>query len=891
MNEPDRPDPDALLAAIEKQSASESRGKLKIFFGMVAGVGKTYAMLEAARQRKSEGVDVVIGYVETHGRVETEALLTDLSIMQRKKIEYRGTQREEMDIDGILTRKPQLVLVDELAHTNIPGSRHEKRYQDVLELIEAGIDVYTTVNVQHFESRADAVQQITGTVVRETLPDSLLDLADDVELIDITPDELLKRLAEGKVYTPDRAELAAKNFFRRGNLTALREMSLRLTAERVDHQLRDYMSVKQISGPWKSGDRLMVAVSSSPLSERLVRWTRRMAYTMEAPWIAVSVETSQLLTPQQKAQLARNLELVRELGGEPLSIPGEDVPATLLKVAHQQNISQIVVGKPFHGTLKSLFSGRTMVDKLIKISGNIDVYVVTGDERESQSKLVLAPPQRYSTLNQYLWAVLIVIVTVAINKALTPILSYQAVGLLLVLMVLMLAITFGRGPVLLAAALSSVLWDFLFIPPLYTFTISKIEDAVMVALYFMVAIVTGNLTAQIRRQQRILQQREERTHALYVLAREVASDVTIDDVLQTAVTQIKSLFDADVIIVLRDVAGHLAEQPHGSSTFSLVEHERGVAIWAYENHKKAGRFTDTLTMASAEYLPLLTPGGVFGVVGIKHTERLLPDQVTFLDTVVSQIALAVERTMLDEAAKRTVVLEESERLYNTLLNSISHELRTPLATISGATSGLLNEQIAGNPEARKSLGQDIQDATDRLNRLVGNLLDMTRLESGQLRLNRQWCDVNDLINISIGRVEAQLSKHVLIVELAPSLPLIYIDFGLMEQALVNLLHNATLYTPAGTRIRVQTWIEESELVIMVADRGPGLPDTERVFEKFWRAPKSITGGTGLGLSISRGFVEAHGGILTAENRANGGARFTIRLPLVPEPEMPQEATQ
>lgn len=890
MSSDTRPDSDGLLAATQKAEARLPRGKLKIFLGMVAGVGKTYAMLEAAVQRKSEGVDVVVGYVETHGRPETEALLAGLPLIPRRQIEYPGGLREELDLDTILARKPELVLVDELAHTNIAGTRHEARYQDILELLSAGINVYTTVNVQHFLSRADAVQRITGVVVRETVPDSLLDVADDIELIDLAPHELLKRLAEGKVYTADRAELATGNFFRQGNLTALREMALRLTAERVDHQLQDYMTIKQIPGPWKSGDRLMVAVSPSPLSQRLVRWTRRMAYSLEAPWIAVYVEVSRPLTANERIQLSRNLDLVRELGGEAIVTTAEDVTTALLRIAHQRNVTQIVIGKPPHRALQDFFSGGSLVNRMVRDSGEIDVFVVTGDESEATERPRMLPPQLHSRLNQYLLMLLVVGVTVGINGLLRPFISYQAVGLILLFMVLILSLAAGRGPVLVAAALSAILWNFVFIPPVYAFTIHKIEDVVMVGLYFVIAIVTGNLTTRLRNQERSIRQREERTQAVYALAREVASDVTIDDVLQTAVNQIKQLFRAEVAVFLTDSTGHLSAHVHPTSTFVVDAKERIVAVWSFENRKKAGLFTNTLSMAAAQYLPLLTQSGVFGVVGIQPepTERLALDQEVLLDTFMSQIALAVERTVLDKAAQHAAVLQESERLYDTLLNSISHELRTPLATISGATSGLLNEQISSNPEARLALGQDLQEATERLNRLVDNLLNMTRLESGHLKLNLEWCDVADLINVSRNRVEKQLKNHQLITDVAPHLPLIRIDFVLMEQAIVNLLHNAALYTPPGTRIRLLVQRDGNALVISVADRGPGLPNTVQPFEKFYRAPGTGAGGTGLGLSISRGLVEAHGGTLTAENRLNGGARFMIRLPITPMPELPEE---
>src|SRR5260221_5590460 len=562
-----------------------------------------------------------------------------------------------------------------------------------------------------------------------------------------------------------------------------------------------------------------------------------------------------------------------------------------MRVARQRNISQIVVGKPKRTAVQEFLSGGSMVNRLVRTSGDIDIFVVTGDETETTRRPLIAPPEIHSGPNQYLLVILVIGVAAAINYTLVDIIHYQAVALDLLLIVMILGLFVGRGPVLLAAGLSAILWDFLFIPPQYTFIISKFEDVLLFSMYFVIALIMGNLAARIRYQEKAGRQREERTAALYTLAREIARAVTLDDVLQTAGRQVRQLFNADVAVLLSTSPERLSDQVHPVSTFTLDEKERSVAMWVFDNGKVAGRFTDTLPVAQAQYFPLLTPGGVFGVIGVrtKQTEELSFDQEALLETFVRQIALAIERTMLDDAAKKTQVLEESDRLYNTLLNSISHELRTPLATITGAASGLLDERINGDPKARQALGQDLQDATERLNRLVDNLLDMTRLESGQLKLNLEWCDISDLINISLNRVEKQLSDHEVITEIAPNLPLVRVDFVLIEQALVNLLHNAATYTPPGTRVRVQARVEEAKLLIVVADRGPGLPaDTEQVFDKFYRAPGAATGGTGLGLSISRGLVEAHGGTLIAENRANGGARFTIRLPITETPEPPKE---
>lgn len=661
-----RPDPDALLAAIQKDEERQQRGKLKIFFGMAAGVGKTYTMLEAAQRLKSEGVDVVVGYIETHQRAETEALLAGLEIIPRQKVEYRGTRMDEMDTDAILKRYPHTVLVDELAHTNVPGVRHIKRYQDVQELLEAGINVYTTINVQHFESRADAVRQITGITIHETVPDSLLDLADEIELVDLSPEDLRKRLAEGKVYTPERIETAANNFFRVGNLTALREMALRLTAERVDHQLQDYMRVKQIAGPWKSGERLLVAVGPSPFSERLIRWTRRMAYNLEAPWLAAYIETPDAITAEQKKRLADNLALARNLGGEVLITSGSHVSDGVLRLARQRNVTQIVVGKPLRHPVQDFLRGGSLVDHLIRASGEIDIYVVTGDKPEPDPARQMTLLDQHSVWSQYLLAAGIVAIATLLNLVALPLITYQAVGLIELLTVLLIAIYIGRGPAILAAVASAISWNYLFIEPRYTFEISRVDDVILFGLYFAIAIFTGNLTARLRTQERQARHNADRTLALYTLAHEIAVAINMDDVLRTAAAQIGRVFDAEVVVLLpqSQQSGLIA---HACSTLKLDEKEFSVGLWAYDNGKPAGRFTQTLPLATVQFTPLNTATRTVGVIGIRTRQQaaFAFDQQALLETFINQIALVIERELLDEAAEQSAMLKESERLYTT----------------------------------------------------------------------------------------------------------------------------------------------------------------------------------------------------------------------------------
>jgi two-component system, OmpR family, sensor histidine kinase KdpD len=880
-----RPNPDTLLKLLQKEEEKEKKGKLKIFFGMCAGVGKTYDMLKDARVEKAKGVDVVIGYVETHKRPETEALLTGLPIIPRKAIEYRGTLLEDMDLDVVLARKPKLVLVDELAHTNAPGCRHTKRYQDVLELLDNGIDVFTTLNVQHLESRAEAVGQITGTTVHETVPDSVFEAADEVEILDISPDELLKRLAEGKVYTPERSRQAIENFFRTGNLTALREMSLRITAERVDRQLRDYMQRQRIPGPWKSGQRLVVGISPSPRSISLIRWARRLAYTMDASWVVVYVEPSAVSDEKEKDQLLKNVKVARELGAETIITSDEDIAGALIRVAREQNAGQIFIGNPRR---RRFSRGSRLVDDLLKRTHDLDIYIVAREEEAEQQKNHFVFPQIESGFAQYLLSSALVLLTALICFPLTPYVGgYRAVSLIILLAVSLLPLRMGPGPVLIAAGVGALAWDFFFIPPLFTFSVSHVEDMMMLGIYFIVAAVTGVLSARLRGRDKAARQREERTSALFSLAKDLSSAHSQDEVIKAAVTNISKHFEADVAVFLGEADGDLSPQPHPASSMVPDAKEISVSAWVYWNEKPAGKNTETLPFAQATYYPISGPRYPLGVIAVRLREnrKLGVDQESLLENFITQIASAVERELLNEYTKKSIVIEESERLYKTLFSSVSHELRTPVATIMGASENLMRDVATPSGTTNLVYAKEIHIAAERLNRLVAHLLDMTRLESGMLQPKLDWSDIRDVIHGATKELERELTLHPVTVNIPDDMPLMMLDFGLMEQVLVNLLHNAVVHSPAGTTITVDSFVSNGEGVIVVADTGPGVPQDvlPRIFDKFYRAPNASTGGTGLGLAIVRGFVEAHGGTITAQNRTAGGAEFTIRIPLKNEP--------
>ena len=881
MNDDLRADPDRLLEAIQKQESQHQRGQLKVFLGMAAGVGKTYAMLEAARKQMSLGVDVVIGYVETHGRKETDALTAGLTVIPRKQVEHRGMPLSEMDVDAILARKPKLASVDELAHTNAPGSRHPKRYQDILELLAAGIDVYTTLNVQHIESRAHTVEEITGSAVRETVPDSVLDNA-EIELIDISPDDLMRRLDEGKVYLPDRAAVAMVNFFREGNLKALREMALRLAAERVGQDVRDYMQVMQIQGPWKTGHRLLVAISASPFSGQMVRWARRLADSLDARWMAVHVESSKTLAEADQARLTENLALARELGAEVIATVDEDIIRGLLRVARQHNATQIVVGKPAGKGLREFFFGGRFLRRLVEESGDIDIHVVRAEKADVQEPRRVFPAPSPLAWKQYLFSAGIVIAAVLANLLLDPIIGPRAVGLDLLLVVVILALFVGRGPILMSATLSALLWDYYFLPPKFTFIISTLEDGMMFGMYFVVAVVLGQLIARFRAQEKAERRREERTTALYLLTRELADAATLDEAVKVAVQHIGKLFKAEVAIVLTDANGRLSRQAMPGSTLKLTEKELSVAFWVFQHNQPAGQFTDNLPLSEAHYLPLATPAGPLGVIAARLSQTSAPtlEQNNLLEAFARQTALVVDRQRLRDTAQQSRLAAESERLGKTLLDSVSHEMRTPIAAILSAASSLMDADARSRPEMAGALAGEIKDAGGRLNRLVGNLLDITRLESGHVKPKMDWCDVGDLINVTVKSVRKELSGHKLEVTISPPMPLVRMDFVLMEQALTNLLLNAASYTPAGTTVQISAKVHGDKLALTVADNGPGIsPEAiSRIFDKFYRAPDSATGGTGLGLSIVKGFVEAQNGSVEAVNQPGGGAAFTLYLP-------------
>jgi two-component system sensor histidine kinase KdpD len=864
--------------------------------GAAPGVGKTYEMLQQARARKKDGYDIVVGVVETHGRKETEALLDGLEVIPRQRIEYKGQSLEEMDLDAIIARRPQFVLVDELAHTNVPGSRHPKRYLDAEELLNRGINVYTTVNIQHIESLNDVVAQITGVRVRETVPDSILDRADAIELVDITPGDLIQRLKEGKVYVPKQAERALEHFFSPANLTALRELALRRTAERVDEQLLDEMQARAISGPWAAGERLLVCVSEDPRAAGLVRYTKRLADRLHASWTALYVETkrSLQLTEEERDRIADTLRLAQALGAEPVTIPGGDrrIADDVVNFAQANNITQIIIGKSMRSRWFELLHGSVVRD-LLRSCGNISVHVIAGEDldKETIPKKTVRTAERAAPFDPrpYAFALLAVAIATVVSGALWPWIGTENTDLVYLTAVVGTAVRFGLWPSLLASAASALCYNLFFTAPYYTFAIADPRNVIAVVFFAIVAVVVSNVAARVRTLAVTAMARARTTESLYAFSRKLSGAGTLDDVLWATAYQAASLLQVRVVLLLPE-DGSITVKAGYPPEDILDEADLAAAKWAWEHNRAAGRGSDTLPGAKWLFLPMRTGRGAIGVVGIdsdKPGPLLTPDQRRLLDALADQAALAIERVQLvedlDQAKRRT----EADRLRSALLTSISHDLKTPLAAILGAASTLRGFAGVLDGEGNVEMVATIIEESERLNRFIANLLDMTRLESGSIEPNMAPHDIGEIVGSVLERARKILAHHRVEVDIAPDLPMLALDPVLFEQVLFNLLDNAAKYASPETTVLIQSWQEGANVKLQVVDEGNGIPPEEldRIFEKFHRAQKEdrVRAGTGLGLSISRGFVESMGGSITGANRSDRqGAVFTIALP-IPKP--------
>ncbi|MDO9082318.1 MAG: sensor histidine kinase KdpD [Humidesulfovibrio sp.] len=887
-----RPDPDALLTLAckeERRRGLGARGRLRIFFGAAPGVGKTYAMLTEAYTQQAEGRDVLAGVVETHGRGETEALLAGIKVLPRALVEYKGHQLHAFDLDAALARRPALILMDELAHTNAPGSRHEKRWQDVLELLDQNIDVYTTLNVQHVESLSDVVAQITGIVVRETVPDSVLEEADELVLVDLTPDDLLKRLREGKVYVPQQAQTAAQNFFRSGNLFALRELALRVVADRVNTEVLVYRQGQAIEVTWPTTGRLLVCVGPSPTSAKLVRAVKRMAAAQHAHWIAAYVETQPLAqTDPRRNQVVQNLRLAELLGAEVVTLSGRNVSEEIITFARARNVSSIIIGKPVRPRLWDTLMG-SPVDELIRRSAEIDVQVIRGDDRieggdgpRHQAAPARPAPVAWAEHGQ---SILAVAACSALCFVMYPYFELANLIMVYLLGTMFIASRCGQGPAILSSALGVLCFDVFFVPPRFSLAVSDTQYLFTFAIMFLVAVVISRLTAHIRQQAEAARRREARTQVMLTLSRQLAGTRGTEKLLRIALEHVSELFACKALALLPDDDGHLKDFIGDREAFNISHKGEGVAQWVFANGHVAGLGTNTLPTSGALYVPLKGLKDTVGVLGLRpDTQGALfsPEQMQMIETLARQVALALEVERLETESLHAQMEAETERLKTSLLSSVTHDLQTPLAAIMGSADSLVQVGDRLETSLRRSLAANIFDEAERLSRLIGNLLRMTKLESGTLKPDLQLQSLEEPLGAALNLLEKHLPASRVEMTLSEDLPMLELDGVLMEQLFLNLLENAVKYAPEASPIGIEAHVAGREVHVSVADRGPGLSadELEKVFDLFYQGQTgSVRKGYGIGLAICRAIAQVHGGRIWAENRAGGGAVFRVTLPV------------
>ena len=884
-----RPDPDRLLERLKQEDAQALRGKLKIFFGASAGVGKTYAMLSAAQSLKQQGIDVVIGVIETHGRAETEALVGGLERLPLAAVSYRDRTLREFDLDAALARKPHLILVDELAHSNVPGSRHPKRWQDVEELLDAGIDVWSAMNVQHLESLNDVVSGITGIRVWETVPDRVFDETDEVVIVDLPPDDLLQRLKEGKVYLPQQAERAVRNFFRKGNLIALRELALRRTADRVDDEMLQYRRNLTVAPVWQTREALLLCIGPDERSEKLVRGTARLAAQLDVPWHCIYVETPQVrrMTDAVRQRVLKVLKLAQEAGATTATPTGNLLATTIVRYAHEHNLSRVVLGRDT-GRLPQPW--RKTLATAVGVQGtDLDVIQIALPARARGRHVPRPSPSVGDDANAtkrnawlpYVWSAAICAAVTLLTAPLHSVLELANIVMMFLLAVVIVAVRFGRGPAVMAAFLSVAAFDFFYVPPRFSFNVSDAQYLLTFGVMLVVALVIGQLTAVLKFQARVATLREERVGALYEMSRDLSGALMAEQIAEIAARFLQSEFEARAGLMVADLQDRVAE-PLPLPTMP-VGIDPGVAQWAFDHAEPAGYGTDTLPGAPVLYLPLKAPMRLRGVLAIepKNPARLAgPEQRRLLDTCASLLAISLERIHYVDVAQGTTVQMESERLRNSLLAAISHDLRTPLAALVGMAESLAMTQPPPTG-AQIDIVEGIGEAAQRMNSLVNNLLDMARLQSGPVQLNRQWQPLEEVVGSALKAMSGTLDPKRVSVSLPEDLPLVHIDAVLIERVLCNLLENAAKYTPPGSSIEIGASASNERVIVTVDDHGPGLPKgrEEAIFQKFERGRKeSATSGVGLGLAICTAIVEAHGGTIRGETRPQGGARFTFELP-------------
>lgn len=878
--EEDRIDPEALLEALKTEESQRKKGRLKIFLGMSAGVGKTYAMLDAAQQISNEGVDVLVGVVNTHGRQETAKLLEGLKVLPEKWITYKDTVFEEFDIDEVLRIKPKLVLIDEMAHTNVPGSRHPKRWQDVVEILDAGIDVYTTLNVQHIESRKDLVEQIAGITVRETVPDLVVETANEIELVDIPPEELLKRLKEGKVYLGPQSEIAARNFFQQDRLTALREIALRLAAEKVDHDLQSMILTREHPKSWKPRERLLVAISHSPLSQQLIRTARRLAFNLDAPLIALHVDTGEELSEKERSSLEKNLSLARDLGAEIVSTVDADIVPAIQRVAKQKKATQIIVGRSPLRIVLGYCGKAGVIDRLVQETSEIDIHIVR------QIPIIKLKGSKFleylhSKPSSYILMSIVVALLTCMGFLVQQFIGYRLVGFVFLLSILLLSLFLKRGPILVGSLLLALIWDYFFIQPIGSFYISSLEDTFIFAFFLITAVVTGALSSRSREREALLLKKDETTQAIYEIVREMAASTSSQQVFRVVKEQIENVLQGKCEIGVKQADGGLAFDPQDELTKD--DKEKAVAAWVFKNGKEAGWSTTALPSVENLYLPIKSGQETLGVFVYhpKSTNVLSIDENNFLHTIIQQLGSYLSRSLSEEKIRKKEQTKQVEKVYQRVLSSISQEFDRPLKNINEAIHAFTREGVIQKDQSVKKSLRSIKDSYEGISRAMDNISWMTTLNEGKLTLNRKSSHVKEPVMDCCERMKDHLKHHHLVISIPEDLPFIMIDVSLIELLLSNLLLNAIEYSPEGSKIEIEGSAHDTWIVLSVSDEGTGIPPEHQklIFDKFYRLPGTHSGGVGLGLSIAKGIAELHGGHLSVKNRIPRGTIFILELPI------------
>ena len=855
--------------------SSQKKGKLRIFFGMAEGVGKTYQMLQSAHLTKSDGYDIIIGYIETHERVDIENKILGLELISRKEIFCNSCNYTEINLDAIIERKPQIVIIDELAHTNITGSRHKKRFQDVLELLNCGIDVWATLNVQHIESRVSVVEQITGIKITETVPDFIVEMADKIEIIDILPEDLQKRIKSGKVYEKENIDTALNGFFREGNINSLREIAFQVVAKLVDKSITNYRNEHDITDLWKATEKLLVAVGPSPFSAYLIKWTKKTAFNMNAEWVVVNIENSKSLSKEQKRTLNENINLARQLGAKIVTISDDDIVKGIIRTAKTQNVSQIVIGKPLFFSIENFFQ-KSITNRLIKESGDIDVYVVSQPGIKEKVKFKRTRKLDFKSLiNEFSLILPSLFFITLTGYILEDVISQWGLSLIFLSHIIYISAYYSKISSMTVSILSALVWNYIFIPPRFTFIISKTEDIMVYLVFFIVAIVTSNLSSKLHEKEKFLKKRERRLELLYELSQEIVNNPDFERVMFKLAKYIGNYFNSEAMLFIYD-----GEQETSNiyPNRDLDINEQEITSWVINNGIAAGKGTDTFSDSEYHFYPINSTNRIEGVIILKVGSKRIAENEEFLRTISFMIGSSIIKEKIVRIRQKTMVEEETDKLYSIILSSISHELKTPVTSIALSASGLCDDKLSSDKFTREVLINDILEANDRLNRIITNLLDMTRIESGRLKLNLQWNDINDLITLASQKYTNELKNYNFIKEINAVLPPIKLDFGLVEQVISNLLYTAIIHTKPGTTIIITAGIENSDIYIEIKDNGGGIQAIDKIFKKFYKERPKKTGGLGIGLSICKAIIEFHKWTLEAHNNDIGGVTFRIIIP-------------